>query len=98
MKAYQDRLETLKAAAFQDFESDETYKSIRVDVIQLWAEVQATLTQDQLPGFKSDVMHVLYEICGTHLDLEVLEAHTPGILSNDDFGKITQNSTLARWM
>jgi len=62
------------------------------------AEAQKTLAQDQFVKFKSDVMNVLYEICGTHLDVEVLEKYTPDVLSQKDLEMIMQNSALARWM
>ena len=98
MKAFLEKLASLEAKAFEDYDNDARYKRIRADILDLLKEAQTTLPAPDLPTFKSSVMEVLYRICGTHLDLEVLERYTPDVLSEEDFKQITWNSALARWM
>lgn len=98
MKAFLDKLTALEAEAFEDYNSDAQYQRIRSDILDLLQEAQTMLPEPDLPTFKSSVMDALYRICGTHLDLEVLERYTPEVLSEEDFKQITWNSALARWM
>ena len=98
MTTLHDRLAVLKAAAFEDFENDTAYQRTRVDILELTSEAKGSLSPDEFAKFKTDDMSALYEICGTHLDLQVLERFCPSVLSQEDMEKIIQNSALARWM
>ncbi|MEZ5986113.1 MAG: hypothetical protein R3B94_09195 [Hyphomonas sp.] len=98
MKTFQTRLAKLEAGAFEAFEDDEAYKRVRSDVFDLLVKAHKALSSDDYAAFKSSAMEVFCRICGTHLDLEVLEAYTPSVLSSEEFDMITQNSALARWM
>ena len=97
MKAFLDKLASLETAAFED-DDDAAYKRNRSDILGLLAQAQTTMSPSDLSAFRSSVIDVLCRICGTHLDLEVLEQNTPDILSDDDITRIIQNSALARWM
>jgi hypothetical protein len=97
MKAFLDKLASLEAAAFED-DDDAAYKRNRSDILGLLAQAQTTMSASELSVFRSSVLDVLCRICGTHLDLEVLEQNTPAILSDDDITQIIRNSALARWM
>tara|TARA_R110000850_G_scaffold183462_1_gene309026 strand:- start:1956 stop:2252 length:297 start_codon:yes stop_codon:yes gene_type:complete len=98
MKAFLEKLASLEAKAFEDYDNDARYRRIRADILDLLKEAQTALPAPDLLTFKSSVMDVLYRICGTHLDLDVLGQYTPDVLSEDDFRQITWNSALARWM
>lgn len=98
MKDFPARLAKLKTEAFENVENDEAYKLVRTGVLDLLAEAKTDLSADDCAAFKSSAMEVLYSICGTHLDLEVLETYTPNVLSLEDFDMIVENSALARWM
>jgi hypothetical protein len=97
MKAFLDKLASLETAAFED-DDDAAYKRNRSDILGLLARAQTTMPESELSAFRSSVIDALCRICGTHLDLEVLEQSAPAILSDDDVAYIIQNSALARWM
>lgn len=98
MKDLLEKLSRLEAMAFTAVEDDADYKRIRADVLDLVAEARIALSPEECAVFKSSVMELLYRICGTHLDLEVLEAYTPAVLSPEELEMIIQKSALARWM
>lgn len=98
MKNFLDKLASLEIAALEDCDSDARYQRIRSDILDLLKEAQTMLPEPDLLTLKSSVLEALYRICGTHLDLEVLERYMPEVLTEEDFKQITQNSALARWM
>lgn len=97
MKVFRRRLNELEAQAFENAHSDMEYKRIRADVLRLLAEAKITLSAKNYEMYKPEVIKTLCEICGTHLDLEVLEKFAPHILSREDLETIIQNSGLGRW-
>lgn len=98
MRKFSERLAELKAEALEDFEDEARYQGVRVDVIELLRAAKSDLPKAEYAAFKLDVMSVLHDICGTHLDLQALERYCPEVLSHDDIERIIQNSALARWM
>lgn len=98
MTTLHEELAALKEKAFQHFENDDAYQRIRIDLIELLRAAHSDYPQAEYAAFKLDVMCLLCDICGTHLDLDVLERYCPDIISRADIERIIHNSALSRWM
>ncbi len=106
MNEFKNKLEQLKKecqGTFVTFEcseeeySDNTYLEIRSNILELYARAQKELPRKELADFKTSVIDLICNNFGCSLDMEVLRAYTPRVLSEKDLEYIKHNSALARW-
>ena len=107
MNEFKNKLEQLEKqcqGTFATFEcseaeySDNTYITIRSDILDLLARAQKELSGKELADFKTLVIDVVCKNSGCSLDMDVLRSYTPRVLSEEDLKHIKHNSALARWL
>lgn len=105
MASFREEFEVLKRESedyfHTEFESPEaeTKENIRIKsgLLDLISKAKQSGSDSTATDVKMVVIGYLCDVCGHSGDLEILQNHTPSVLSPNELEYIIQNSALSRW-
>jgi len=105
MASFLEELEVLKRESEEYFRTKfespeaETNENVRIKsrLLDLINKAKQNGCDSIATEVKSAVIDYLCDVCGHSEDLEILQNHTPSVLSSNELEYIIQNSALSRW-